>query len=79
MALRVRSTILMLALAASLPALAWKLPWQLRAPVTPRPEKFAERITASNALVTVESLASPEYAGRLTGTGGFPSLLAFPL
>ncbi len=31
----------------------------------------AGRITAAGAFTTVDRLASPEYAGRLTGTGGY--------
>lgn len=36
-------------------------------------DRAAARVTAQGAFTTVERLASPEYAGRLTGTAGFES------
>lgn len=64
---------------APTPLLALALVFVLHTPAAAAaPEKGATdldravaRVTASGAFDTVDHLASPEYAGRLTGTGGF--------
>ena len=40
-------------------------------------DQAVARITAAGAFTTVEHLASPEYAGRLTGTGGYEAAAAW--
>ena len=40
-------------------------------PVVRAEAQAVARVTAAGAFSTVEHLASPEYAGRLTGTGGY--------
>ena len=61
-------------LAVAPPALAAaKPPTAKESPVA----RAVARITAAGAYTTVEHLASPEYAGRLTGTGGYEAAAAW--
>ena len=69
---------LALSLAASLSTLDGVMATPTRPASKPSPiAQAVAHITAAGAFVAVDHLASPEYAGRLTGTGGYEAAAAW--